>query len=510
MKHRFAVAAFLGVALFSAQIIAGATQGGVKGRVLVNLQGIEGIPLTLVNVATGQSFSVRTARDGSYSVSLPNGSYVISSPGIRGLSIGKAPLLIQVTSGRFASADVELARAMVQGAATGGTSIFHNPIGCVASNQFPVFDIAFQPAGSVVSARLYFKSNLSDEWFYTEFQTLSGNFPKYKWTMTPDPSNPSATTEGDDIRRRWADFNEPEPIDPGVPPTHRAFLPKIQEGSGITEVTYYIQITLADFTESRTREIPTRVLTKGQACKGGAFSAPAGAPTQGLAVLTSGGLAGAPAGFGSIGLSLAGELAAAGAGLVPLVVAEGAAAGDGSPTPSPTPLPTPTPAPTPTPTPGPTPTPTPTPTPPPGGPTPTPTPTPIPATPTPTPTTCQLVVSVNPPGGKSSPCQVSVGIGSGAIVTSSQTFTVSCTTSRIDLNALIGDPASFVYGMVAASWSGSCTGDAIDTECVLRGPLPPISTVVLECGCDPSVYGFASTCGGPAARPTQSPAPSQR
>jgi hypothetical protein len=305
MKNRFAVAVFLIVGLLSAQVLTGATQGGVKGRVLVNLQGIEGIPLTLVNVATGQSFSVRTGKDGSYALSLPNGSYVVSSPGIRGLSIGKAPLLIQVTSGRFASANVELARAMVQDAAGGGTSIFHNPIGCVASNQFPVFDLAFQPAGSVVSARLYFKSNLSDEWFYTEFQTLSGNFPKYKWTMTPDPANPSATTEGDDIRRRWTDSNEPVPVDPGVPPTHRAFLPKIQEGSGITEVTYYIQITLADFTESRTREIPTRVLAKGQACKGGAFSAPAGAPTQGLTVLTSGGLAGAPAGFTSIGLSLA-------------------------------------------------------------------------------------------------------------------------------------------------------------------------------------------------------------
>ena len=77
----------------------GATQGGVKGRVVVNLQGLEGIPLTLVNVVTGHSFAVRTAKDGSYSISLPSGSYVVSSPGIRGLSIGRAPLLIQVTSG---------------------------------------------------------------------------------------------------------------------------------------------------------------------------------------------------------------------------------------------------------------------------------------------------------------------------------------------------------------------------------------------------------------------------
>ena len=499
MKHKFAVVTFLVIGLFSARILAGATDGGVRGRVLVDLRGIEGIPLTLVNVATGQSYSVRTARDGSYSLSLPNGSYVISSPGVRGLSIGKAPLLIQVTSGRFASANVELARAMVQGAA-GPTAIFHNPIGCVASNEFPVFDLAFQPAGSVVSARLYFKSNLSDEWFYTEFQTLTGNFPKYKWTMTPDPANPSATTQGDDIRRRWADFNEPEPIDPGVPPTHRAFLPKIQEGSGITEVTYYIQITLADFTESRTREIPTRVLGKGQACKAGAFAAPAGAPTQGLAVLTSGGLAGAPAGFGTLGLSLATDVVIAGAGLVPLVVAEGTNnGGDASPTPTPDATPSPTTPPTPTPTPAPTPTPTPTPAP---GPPATPTPTPTPIPPTPTPSICQLVVSVNPPGGSTNPCRVDVGISGGAVVTSSQTFTLACDQKRTDLNAIIGPPASFV-GPVAASWGGACTGDATDTECVILGPLPPVTTVVLECGCDTSAaFGFASTCGGPFPSPS--------
>jgi len=517
MKHRFAIAAFLFAGLFSAQMLLGATQGGVKGRVLVNLQGIEGIPLTLVNVATGQSFSVRTARDGSYSLSLPNGSYVVSSPGIRGLSIGKAPLLIQVTAGRFASANVELARALVQNAGSGGgTVIFHNPIGCVASNQFPVFDIAFQPAGSVVSARLYFKSNLSEEWFYTEFQALTGNFPKYKWTMTPDPANPSATTQGDDIRRRWVDFNEPESIDPGVPPTHRAFLPKVQEGSGITEVTYYIQVTLADFTESRIREIPTRVLPKGQACKGGAFAAPAGAPTQGLAILTSSGLAaGAPAGMASIGLSLAGEIVVAGAGLVPLVVAEGAAGGGASPTPAaggdapppptttptPTPVPAPTPTPTPTPTPpAPAPSPTPTPTPVIPGPTPTPTPTSKP-TPSPTPTVCQLVVSVNPPGGPFGACKVDVALPSGTVtVTSVQTFIIACNGS-VDLNAVIGPPASFI-GPVAASWTGSCSGDANGIECVVSGsPLPPVSTVGLECGCDPKVFGFASTCGSPSPTP---------
>jgi hypothetical protein len=96
---------------------------------------------------------------------------------------------------------------------------------------------------------------------------------------------------------------------------------------------------------------------------------------------------------------------------------------------------------------------------------------------------------------------VNVGIPGGAIVTSSQTFNVPCA-DRVDMNAVIGPQASFVYGMVAASWSGSCTGDAIRSSCVLSAPLPSVSTVVLECGCDPSVFGFASTCGQPFPSPS--------
>ncbi len=51
MRNRYIVAAFLIAGLFSARLLQGATDGGVRGRVLVNLQAIEGVPLTLVNVA---------------------------------------------------------------------------------------------------------------------------------------------------------------------------------------------------------------------------------------------------------------------------------------------------------------------------------------------------------------------------------------------------------------------------------------------------------------------------
>src|SRR4029079_6956470 len=133
---------------------------------------------------------------------------------------------------------------------------------------------------------------------------------------------------------------------------------------------------------------------------------------------------------------------------------------------------------TPTPAPGP---PTPTPTPAPPGPTPTPTPTPSPS-PSPSPGVCQLQVSVNPPGGAFNACKVDVALPSGnVIVTASQTFIIPCK-GRVDLNAVIGPPASFI-GPVAASWTGSCSGDANGGECVVSGhPLPPVLNVGTRCG----------------------------
>ncbi len=479
MRHRLTLGACVLAGMLSSQALSGATESGVKGRVLVNLQGIEGIPITLVNVVTGQSFSVRTARDGSYSVTLPTGSYVVSSSGARGFSIGKAPLVIQVVSGRFASANIEMAGALAQETPPGGSVIFHNPIGCVVGDRFPVFDTKFEPAGSVVSARLYFKSNLSDEWFYTEFQPLSGNFPKYKWTMA-DPTSPGGVIEGDDIRRRWVNFEEPEPIDPGVAPTHRAFLPKIKPGSGITVVTYYLQITLSDFNEARTREIAIKVLPPGEACQTRGFVAPTGAPGQ-LAVLGAGGVAGAPFGFSTF-ISAA-DLLGAAAGLA-VVGGAGALAGGGDDaTPAPTSTPggtTATPTPTPTPVVPPS-TPTPTPTPPAGPP---PTPTPTPQTPKEEPL-CRVQVSVT---GANGLCQASVSFGkSTVIVSTSQIFDVICT-EAVQVQAILAEVASFNNEELprVASWTGACTGSAFNgefgTPCQLLPTLPPLSTVGLECG----------------------------
>jgi cell division septation protein DedD len=355
--------------------------------------------------------------------------------------------------------------------------------------------VKFEPAGLVVSAKLFFKSNLSDEWFYSDFQALSANFPKYKWTMTPDPANPGATVEGDDIRRRWNPQGEFESIDPGVPPTHRAFLPKVNKDSGITEVTYYIQVTLADFTEARSVDVPVKILTSGEACKGGLFAAPGGAP-QGLAVLSSGGVAGLPTGFTALTTIIP--------DVITTVVATGGAAGagfaaDGGSTPTPTPTPAPTPGPTATPTPTPPPTPTPTPTPTPAPPAPTPTP-----TPTPEPDLCVIQVSVDPPGGSFPLCQAAVSAGGPVtLVAAFQTFSVPCD-STVQINGVFAPPASFFDGYGPyASWGGSaCSGDAVGTPCVIPPVLPALSTVILGCDCDPGMFGFSSTCGffGPSVR----------
>jgi hypothetical protein len=86
-------------------------------------------------------------------------------------------------------------------------------------------------------------------------------------------------------------------------------------------------------------------------------------------------------------------------------------------------------------------------------------------------------------------------------VTSSKTFSVPCSSS-VTVEGLVVEEASF-FGQVAMSWSGACTGDALDSFCTLRPTLPSLSTVVLECGCAALDFGFASTCGG--AFPSPSP-----
>jgi hypothetical protein len=397
--------------------------GTVKGVVSMAGRGLEGLPLTLVNVETGKSFSIRSDANGAFTATLPPGSYVFTSPGRGGVAISRAPLSIDVVSGKVASASIEVSAVALssQEAGPAGTAkITYDAADCITEGEFTLVEAIFEPLSSVVNGRLYFQSNLSPEWFYTEF----------------------------------------EKIEPQVPggPTHRAFIPKVNQDGGIQTINYYLQVTSTDFAETKSPEKAVKVVSGATECQG--KLAPIGTPEGAVSVLSaSGAAAGTLAGFG--GVAGVGLGAAAIAGIVAGVVVGGVAVQQAVKN-NETPTPTATPAP----------------------------PTPTPATPTPTPTpqaTCNLSVVVSPSvaadpsvGGPFCTATVvsSVG-GTLGTVNGQQVFVGIPCSARIEISAYAAAQSSLA-GPLPAEWSNACSGSALGRNCVLD-PLRTNQSVGLTC-----------------------------
>ena len=422
---------------------ASTTGGTIKGTVSMAGRGLSGLSLTVVNVETGQSYAVQSSADGSFSALVPAGSYVFSSPGRAGVSIARAPLSVDVASGKVASANIEVASLSAQNpAAPGGTAtITHSASNCITEGEFTLIEAIFEPLASVVNGRLYFKSNLSPEWFYTEFERI-------------------------------------EPAVPGGP-THRAFIPKVNQGGGIETIDYYIQVTSSDFAETKSPENQVKVVAGATDCSGSL--APIGTPSGSVSVLSaSGSAAGSLAGFGGIA---GGALGVAGiAGIVGGVLVGGAVVNEvtgGTPTPTATPTPS----------------------------TPTPTPT---ATPTPTPqASCSVTVTTSPdaPGGdwgqagtvappntgglqdglvlfSALPryCSVVVTEGTGGTrtISGTLTFPISCGVPAF-FDAVVAPPTSKI-GPLGATWGGDCGGQALGTaNCRFPNGVNTSKNITLTC-----------------------------
>ncbi|MEO8500946.1 MAG: carboxypeptidase-like regulatory domain-containing protein [Vicinamibacteria bacterium] len=417
---------FLGAFLSFAMAVpsnATTTQTGtVKGVVSMAGRGLEGLALTLVNVETGKSFSVRSDAAGAFSATLPPGSYVFSSPGRSGVSISRAPLSVDVVSGKVASADVEVAAMAFQGQTpvpTGTATITHDAADCITEGEFTLVEAIFEPLSSVVNGRLYFQSNLSPEWFYTEFEKI-----------------------------------EP-PVAGG--PTHRAFIPKVNKDGGIETINYYIQVTSSDFAETKSPERTVRVVAGATDCKG--KLAPIGTPDGAVSVLSaSGAAAGSLAGFGGIagvGLGVAAIVAIVAGVAVGGVVVKKATETKATPTPT---------AATPVPTVAPTATPT--------------------ATPQAT-CSLTVAVSPDAPadpavGGRFCTAFVTSSVGGNlGAVNGQKTFPGILCSARIEIVATAADQSSF-QGPLPATWSGVCGGSALGSPCILN-PLSNDRTVVLTC-----------------------------
>lgn len=338
------VAAILAGLLTSpgAGVASPSTLGTVRGAVTIANRPLGGVSLAFVDIASGSVFRASSDAQGRFAAELPAGRYAVAAESGSGLAIDQAPAIVAVTAGGVAEAMVALLAqpgAAIQEPAAQppaaapeqppgvppveapptATVINHQAIGCMVAGQFPLVDAVIEPASAVSRARVYFRSALSDTWFYVEMMPLeaggfAGKLPRPKLEASP--------------------------------------------------VTYYIQATTTTFGEAQTPEIQADVVESAEDCQDRRM-APAGPPGEVTVFSAATGTAIAPAGFAAGGLALtAGTLAVVAGGAAAAGITAAVTVFNPEPTPPPTsgggPTPPPaTPAPPTTPSPSPSPEPTP-------------------------------------------------------------------------------------------------------------------------------------------------------
>ncbi len=358
----------IAIAILMAQPMGGVSSAAADGTIsgVVRLAGSPkaGVTVAFIDLQSGAVVRATSREDGTFSTPAPVGEYTVTTESQAGLTVKQAPVRVVVVEGKTASADLELAAvpsAMMDtfpapnaplpapptteppappttvppatappaaeastppGAAavppafaetTGtGAQIQFKPVTCFLAGEFPLLNASIEPASSVARARVYFKANRGDFFYYIEMSEDAGRYAG----KLPRP------------------YVEASPI------------------------TYYIQSTTTDFEESQTREIEAAVVKDKAEC-GDREMAAIGPPGPVTVFSAASGAIGSPTGFATaaasgilVGIVVAIAGSAAAAGIVGGVVVN-PAPGPTPPPPlvNPTPIPTPVPIPQATPTP---------------------------------------------------------------------------------------------------------------------------------------------------------------
>jgi hypothetical protein len=145
--------------------------------------------------------------------------------------------------------------------AASSLTLKHNAVTCAVAGQYPQFEAAIQPAGSVAKARVYFRSSQNQELYYVEMKpAYVGRIPQ----------------------------------------------PKLEIGSFV----YYVEALSKDGTTAVTPESTVKVVEKKEDCKDQPVAAVA--PGGPVSIASVGGATTAPAGFAGIGGMTAGGAITAG------------------------------------------------------------------------------------------------------------------------------------------------------------------------------------------------------
>ncbi len=329
-----------------------AADGTISGVVRLAGQPKSGVTVAFIELQSGAVLRATSGDDGAFSTPAPVGEYTVTTESQAGLTVKQAPLRVVVVEGKTASADLELAAVpsavmdsfpapsapppdaapaaespaaeppaaqplsgapSIYAETTGaGAQIQFKPVTCFVAGEFPLLDAGIEPLASVARARVYFKANRGDFYYYIEMSEDTGRY----FGKLPRP------------------YVEASPI------------------------TYYLEATSTEFEESRTREIEAAVVQNKDDC-GDREMAAVGPPGPVTVFSAASGAIGSPTGFAAaaasgilVGVITAIAVSAAAAGVVGGVVVNP----NTGPTPpppivNPTPIATPVPIPAPTPTP---------------------------------------------------------------------------------------------------------------------------------------------------------------
>jgi len=298
-------------------LTAGPSEGVVQGTVTLDGRPLSGMELSLVDVVSGAIHTTKSGQRGTFELSLGPGSYVVTGrsvaksgqrgtfelslgPGsyvvtgrsVAGVTVGRGPTLVNVGPGEVASADLEFvtvaARVAQEPPAQDflideGLFIDHEPISCVLAGEHPILELMVDPSDSVARVSAFFRSSLSDEWYFVDLQQEAENL--------------------------------------------RGWLPRPQLAA--SPLGYYVQVTTVEFAHSRTAEYAVQVVEFEDDCEDGLVAA-YGDPATPLTLYsaTTGGVVTMAAGFAAGGAALgAGAIAAIVAGAGAVVAGAAAAVG---------------------------------------------------------------------------------------------------------------------------------------------------------------------------------------
>jgi len=293
--------------------------GTLSGTITVGGRAVSGASVSLVDVQSGAVQSAVAASDGSFSLRLPAGEYVLAA-GASSLTVEQAPAVIAVSAGKTTAAAIDLTPTAAPEGQEAGTAgqlhVKHEALGCLIEGEPPLVEAVIDPAGDVARARVYFKSALASGFYFVVMTTTPtgfvGKLPRPKIAASP--------------------------------------------------IHYYVEGATAGGATVKTPVISAVVVKDKAECPTGALVAAAGEGGNVAVYSATTGAQITPAGFAASGVAL-------GVGALALLISSAAAVGitvtvdvfNPKPTPTPTkPPPTPSPTPTPRPTPIPTPEPSPT------------------------------------------------------------------------------------------------------------------------------------------------------